>query len=282
MLGSFLFFACNRSDSAVEKLNTERNGISKQVAPQKVDVALLAPNIIKLEEVSNEKLEPLLADILGRELTEIERVKLIPIVQLMRSSCSLIWDKKGSLAQGILISDCRDESNDIVFIKQISVALQETFEAESDKTVAGIIESLALIGPYFKERDHDQIIEIWLSAEKPFLREVMIRVLKVEAELFHFYFYGEQEHPQLGSSFLLKLDADNRQKLSDWLASDAKIEQFVYMIEKIEKSREISLQQNQKEAERFGVRSSPTWFVNGYRLRGLQSVRQIDRFYRYP
>ena len=270
LLGFSLLFACTSSDSSSDKSNEKTTSVSKRV-----DVELIRPNVIQLEEVSEEKLRPLIIEMLERELTEIEEQKLFPILQLMRSSCSLIWEKKGSLAQGLILPECLESSNDIALMKTIALKLA------NETPVEDIVASLALSGPYFKKRDQDQVIEVWLSAEKPLLSVMIKRILQLSADGIHFHLFGENDHPSLPSSFMLNLSEENRQKLSDWVAGGSKIEQFVSMIEE-NKSQQSSINQNQKEAEQFGVRSSPTWFVNGYRLRGLQSVRQIERFYRYP
>ena len=36
-----------------------------------------------------------------------------------------------------------------------------------------------------------------------------------------------------------------------------------------------------EESDRLGVRSRPTWFVNGHRFRGVQSVDGLARFVSY-
>ena len=259
-----------------EKSNVNRDGVSTPAASKKVNVEVVRDNRISLQEVSTDQLRPVVSLILGRELTLVEQEKLLPMLQLMRSSCATIWEQKGSIAQGLILPDCLARSKDSALVRRMSRDLAP----ESNRSVEDIVSSLALTGPYFQERDQGQAIEVWLSVEKPFLSEVIGRAIQLSANQLHFYFWGEQEHPQLGSHFVLNLSEENRQKLTKWVAGGAKIEQFVSMIEPNVIAS--SMTQNQKSRSDVGVRSSPTWFVKGYRLRGLQSVRQIERFYQYP
>jgi hypothetical protein len=237
-------------------------------------VSLSRINAIPLEEVSEERLKPIIQKFLERELTEEEEQKLFPILQLMHSSCVSVWDDKGSIAQGLVHPACTD-SNDKALLQSISIQL------EKQKPVEEIVSSLALSGPYFKERDQDKSIEVWLSAENPHLSDVVERILKLSVENVYCYLFGESAHKKLPSNFIINLNQESRLKMSDWLVSGAEVEQFVSIVG-ISSSESNSVTQNQAQAGKFGIRSSPTWFVQGYRLRGLQSVRQIERFYHYP
>ena len=269
-LGAYLFSSCTSSDSS----NVSKETTKKSVSVKPKVVSLSRINAIPLEEISEATLKPIVQKVLERELTEQEELKLFPILQLIHSSCASVWDDKGSIAQGLVHPACTD-SNDKALLQNISRQLEE------QKLVKDIISSLALSGPYFKQRDQDKSIEVWLSTENPNLSDVVERIVELPVEYVYFYLYGEGPHKQLPSYFRVNLNTRNRQKMSEWLASDVKIGQFVSIVD-VRSSAATSVAQNQIQAEKFGVRSSPTWFVQGYRLRGLQSIRQIERFYHYP
>lgn len=145
--GAFFLSSCTSSDSSNGSTNATRTEAARSMQSKVVRLSTI--NAIPLEEVSEDKLKPLVQKILERDLTEEEDQKLLPILQLIHSSCASVWDNKGSIAQALVHPACTD-SNDKALLQNISTQL------EKQKPVKEIISSLALSGPYFKERDHDK------------------------------------------------------------------------------------------------------------------------------
>jgi len=204
--------------------------------------------------------------------------KMAGVVNLLRSACPDSWVQEKSLIQSVLGNTSCDQ--DKILLKQALQLLEMGVEVDK------IISSLALPGPHFQERDHNETLELWLDSESNILGNVIERIIELQDVQIIFRFYGKEtvvaeQFNELGN---VKFNEKIGQKLTLWLDGERKIEHLIAILkpnsEPIKSASSVS--KNNEKVTTFGVRSSPTWFVKGYRLRGLQSAKQIRRIQAYP
>lgn len=265
---AFLFSCTVESEPTKKQAKKQKPAINSVQ-----NIKMYTENRIELDEVSSEQLYEILSLIGVEDLSPEEAEKAFAITNLLQSSCPQIWEQEGSLAQGLMLSQCREESKDIDLFQKI------LHDVRAEKEVQNVLASLALVGPYFKDHDQKEGIEVWIQSETKGFSSIIKRIVELDMPQITIYIYGDES--MLPSNFTINLSSENRQKLTKWVAENGSIRQFNNMFVN-ENLGSFDSKQIREEANKLGVRSSPTWFVQGYRLRGLQSIRQLERFYQYP
>ena len=200
--------------------------------------------------------------------------QMVGIVNLLDSPCPKSWGGDVSFAQSILDDDCAYVWKVVSYIDQ---RLQQQDDAND------IVSSLAFPGPYFIDRDTG--LELWLDMENPIRNQAIQRLMDIIHTMQEqentlssvwMYLYYEQK--------IMKVRFDigkYGQKMSEYLQDIAKTGTIIEVFDPVDTeivdtvSGDASTMYTMSTSLQWGVRSSPTWFVHGYRLRGLQSVRQI-------
>ena len=219
-------------------------------------VVVLNPNLTPLEhrEIEWSEIAPLLKEPLQFPL------KTTAIANLITSPCPDSWRDKKSVAESLVQQSCLKDREIFLYIDQ----------QLTHKSVEEILEFLVFPGPYF------QVVtpSVWIENSKvdSVLRSTVKRIL--ELELWDCTVIIFDDH----SLKIYSIPEKNRQKLTDWIDRNGKLRQIVPILqEELQQNSEVLMNPNALE-----IRSSPTWFIKGYRMRGLQSHRQFQRILQYP
>jgi hypothetical protein len=226
-------------------------------------------------EITNDQIEPLL------DKSNIEQQYwsvIVPIVNMIRSPCVDSWNAELTLAQSLVKPEKCLQDHTILNKIYSDLLLKQPVET--------IISSLAMPGPYFKERDSEEVIEIWIDSETVVFKQIIERLVQLPTHNVRFHVHGPETQlvKQLHSLNVIKLSTEAVQSMQIWLKSGKKIESLLSQLNRfsVQSSNSSSFTKNNNSLELFGIRSSPTWFIKGYRLRGLQSSKQIKRIFSYP
>ena len=273
------------NDSSPSAVSRVQSTTEHKIEQRVVDMQPLG---VVFKEISWERLQPVLSlklpDSVGVEYAYIDQ--LVGIVNLLDSPCPQSWGGDVSFAQSMLVDDCAYVWKVVSYIDQ---RLQQEHDANE------IVASLAFPGPYFADRDTG--LELWLDMENPIRNRSLQRLMDVintihqqknEYPSVWMYLYYEKK--------LVKVQFDigkYGQKMSEFIQNNQESSTILQMFDAVDTEivetvsgdvstmhTENASQQSQElqqlqQSQQWGIRSSPTWFVHGYRLRGLQSVRQI-------
>jgi hypothetical protein len=257
------------------KQDVERHQIQKKKTQSTpVTVSINAEKKPVVKEIGLEQLSQVFKN---NDILEVNYSKVVAISNLVKSPCPNSWENELSIAESIITRDSCLQDN--TFMKEIQrrINLME---------IDMISSSLALSGPYFEQRDNDSIIEVWINTNSPTLPMVIERLVEMAPAICRFHMYGDQNQTKqsLNRLGVVSIDKELSDMMREWSDTTTDIDKLIAILKLKSTNSEkyISLDSNNENIEELGIRSSPTWFVKGYRLRGLQSTKQINRIRQYP
>ena len=247
---------------------------SKRSAPQSKSVSIKIGQKATpvLNEVTTVDLRPHL-----QSVSEEKWEAIAAVGNLIRSPCPNSWDQEWSVATSLVSAQSCPQDNTV-----FQIMTQRVLDGNDPNQ---IVSDLALPGPHFSDRNIANVIEIWIDGKGIGLKKIIERVIDLSPVTIQFVFYGTTsvEQQRLQSFGPIHVHQELGHKLSGWIDKNGDFEQIIGMLQDNDITPSDSLiTSDQQIIEKYGIRSSPTWFVNGYRLRGLQSSQQIKRVQKYP
>jgi hypothetical protein len=132
-------------------------------------------------------------------------------------------------------------------------------------------------------------VEVWIDASSPSTPETLARMSAITAGevpiALHLRVYWDEEADDERPAALALLAAEEQAAGQAWLAAGGEApgvipDPGIFHARRGEASLDARLRAEQAVARSKGVRSTPTWFVEGYRLRGLQGEQTIAHLIR--
>ena len=186
--------------------------------------------------------------------TTSNSVKVVGLSNLLRSPCVEEYQSGLSLGESIVNQGCGKALDWVNFID----------EKLNTTSADDFLFSYALPGPYWGPNSEG--IEVFVHADAPELSLVLERIHQLQMSVF---VIQHQDSKLIGIS---KCDGQNMTEEERY---------------SLNKCHNISVNEKRRNAYQSFISSdysssSPVWMLNGYLVRGLQSVRMLQHYQQYP